>query len=90
MEYIADGKKHGIKVCKPDVNDSDVCFSPCDDGISFGLMAIKNVGEGFVKQIIEKRKDGKYKSLEDFLTRLSDNEINKRMVESLIKAGALD
>ena len=57
MEYIADGKKHGIKVCKPDVNDSDVCFSPCDDGISFGLMAIKNVGEGFVKQIIEKRKD---------------------------------
>ncbi len=90
MEYIGTCKKMGITVCKPDVNDSDVSFSPSEKGISFGLMAIKNVGEGFVRQIISKRKDGKYKTLEDFLTRLSDNEINKRMVESLIKAGALD
>jgi len=90
MEYIGTSKKMGISVCKPDINDSDVYFSPSSKGISFGLMAIKNVGEGFVKQIIAERAKGKYKSLEDFLTRLSDNEINKRMVESLIKAGALD
>lgn len=91
MEYIGACKKKGISVCKPDINDSEVSFAPSENGISFGLMAIKNVGEGFVKQIIScRRKDGKYKSLEDFLTRLSDNEINKRMVESLIKAGALD
>ena len=91
MEYISSCKKMGIDVCKPDINESDVYFSPCEKGISFGLMAIKNVGEGFVNTLKNYRlRDGKYKSLEDFLTRLSDNEINKRMVESLIKAGSLD
>lgn len=90
MEYIGSSKKMGVAVTRPDVNTSSLTFSAGQDGIVFGLMAIKNVGEGFVKEIIRKRQNGKYVTLEDFLTRLSDGEINKRMVESLIKAGALD
>ena len=90
MEYIGSCKKMGVAVTRPDINTSSLMFSAGEDGIVFGLMAIKNVGEGFVREIVRKRQNGKYTSLEDFLTRLSDGEINKRMVESLIKAGALD
>ncbi len=90
MEYIGACKKMKIAANRPDINDSTLMFSSNENGIVFGLMAIKNVGEGFVKQIVAKRASGKFTSLEDFLTRLSDGEINKRMVESLIRAGALD
>jgi len=90
MEYIGTCKKMGVAVERPDVNTSSLSFSPSETGIVFGLMAIKNVGEGFVREIIKKRHNGRYINLEDFLTKLSDGEINKRMVESLIKAGALD
>ena len=90
MEYINSCRKMGVKVNRPDINTSTQYFSASEDGINFGLMAIKNVGEGFVNEIVRKRREGKYTSLEDFLTRLCDGEINKRMIESLIKAGALD
>ncbi len=90
MEYIGSCKKMDVNVERPDINSSALSFSASSSGIVFGLMAIKNVGEGFVKEIIKKRQSGKYVSLEDFLTKLCDGEINKRMVESLIKAGALD
>ena len=90
MEYIGTCKRMGVEVQRPDINTGTLMFSASDKGISFGLMAIKNVGEGFVREIVNKRKTGKYLSLEDFLSRMSENEINKRMVESLIKAGALD
>ena len=90
MEYISSCKKMGVSVKRPDINSGSLYFTAGKDGIDFGLMAIKNVGEGFVKEIVNKRQGGKYLNLEDFLTRLSDGEINKRMVESLIKAGALD
>lgn len=90
MEYINSCKKMGVNVERPDVNSSLLSFTASDTGIVFGLMAIKNVGEGFVKEIVKKRQTGNFTSLEDFLTRMSDGEINKRMVESLIKAGALD
>ncbi len=91
MEYIGTCKKMGVKVTRADINTSTLSFSADKDGVVFGLMAIKNVGESFARQIVSKRMtDGRYISLEDFLTRMSDNEINKRMVESLIRAGALD
>ena len=90
MEYIGACKKMGVNVNRPDINTSTLMFSPSDDGIEFGLMAIKNVGEGFVREIVKKRRGGRFVSLEDFLTRMSDCDINKRMVESLVKAGALD
>ncbi|MBR2021660.1 MAG: DNA polymerase III subunit alpha, partial [Clostridia bacterium] len=90
MEYIGTCKRMGVRVERPDINTSSLSFSASENGIVFGLMAIKNVGEGFVREIVKKRQGAKYTSLEDFLTRMSDAEINKRMVESLIKAGALD
>lgn len=90
MEYIGSCRKMGVNVEKPDINTSSLSFTASENAIVFGLMAIKNVGEGFVKEIIRKRASGKYMNLEDFLSRMSDGEINKRMVESLIKAGALD
>lgn len=90
MEYISSCRKMGVNVERPDINSSLLSFTASETGIVFGLMAIKNVGEGFVKEIIKKRQTGKFVNLEDFLTRMSDGEINKRMVESLIKAGALD
>ncbi len=90
MEYIDCAKKMGIKVEKPDVNRSMEYFSPSEHSILFGMLAIKNVGESMVAKIVSKRKEGKFNSLEDFLSRLSDGEINKRMVESLIRAGAMD
>ena len=90
MEYISSCKKMEVNVERPDINTSLLSFTASQTGIVFGLMAIKNVGEGFVKEIIRKRGTGRFVSLEDFLSRMSDGEINKRMVESLIKAGALD
>ena len=90
MEYIGSCKRMRVEVERPDINTSTLMFSASESGIRFGLMAIKNVGEGFVREIVRKRSEGRYVSLEDFLSRMSENEINKRMVESLIKAGALD
>ena len=90
MEYIGTCKKMGVTVQKPDINTSLLSFTASEKEIVFGLMAIKNVGEGFVKEIVKKRAGGNYSSFEDFLSRICDGEINKRMVESLIKAGALD
>lgn len=90
MEYISECNRMGIKVLSPDVNESDRTFSAKNGSIRFGLVAIKNVGENFAQHIVEKRRDLRYYSFEDFLTRISDKEINKRMIESLIKAGAFD
>ncbi len=87
----------GIEVLPPDVNESFAMFGvvPNPKGpptrIRFGLNAIKNVGEGVVGAIIEERKaNGAYKNLEDFLRRVQTKDLNKKSVESLVKAGALD
>lgn len=90
MAYINECNRMGIKVLSPDVNESQKSFSAKEKSIRFGLLAIKNVGESFAQHISDKAKESKYKSFEDFLTRISDKDINKRMIESLIKAGALD
>lgn len=90
-EYIDECGKMGICVLPPDINTSDVYFSVEDGKILFGLLAIKNVGKNFISAIVEKRQEsGKYTSFEDFVFRLKDEDINKRQVESLIKAGAFD
>jgi len=90
-EYMAECKKMGINVLPPDINEGEGDFYVAKSGIRFGLSAIKNVGRGFVKSLVrERQKNGKYKSLSDFVNRLSEYELNKRCVESLIKAGAFD
>jgi len=90
-EYISDAKKQGLTVRPPSVNESESNFTARDEKtVVFGLLAVKNVGESFVKEIVRKRKDAPFASFEDFLSRMSDVELNKRMVEGLIRAGAFD
>ena len=90
-EYILAARDMGIKVLPPDVNQSDDGFSASDGNIHFGLAAIKNVGRGFMKQLVtEREQNGKFKSFSDFIDRMYNKELNKRAVEGLIKAGAFD
>ena len=89
--YIAECKKMGVMVLPPDVNESFRDFTVVKGGIRFGLTAVKNIGEGAVESIIASRKaDGPYKDLADFYSRVDQRLVNKRVVESLIKAGGLD
>ncbi len=91
MQYINHCSSMGVSVLNPDINESNGSFTAVSDKhIRFGVMALKNVGERFVGKIIKKRNEGKFKSFEDFLTRIGKGEINKRMIESLIRAGAFD
>ena len=90
--------KMGIQVLQPDVNESFSKFAVVENEdsknlgkIRFGLIAIKNVGQNIAKVIIQERKDnGPYKTLEDFLNRIKDKDLNKKSLESLIKSGAFD
>ncbi|QSX07816.1 DNA polymerase III subunit alpha [Alkalibacter rhizosphaerae] len=89
-QYIADGKKMGIQVMPPDVNESHEDFTVVADKIRFGLTAVKNVGENAVKSIIRNRKEGPYTTFGDFCSRSDMKVLNKRAIESLIKCGAFD
>jgi DNA polymerase-3 subunit alpha len=88
--YIEECRRMGLSIYPPDVNLSMASFAPEEEGIRFGLLSIKNVGIGAIEKIIESRKTGKFHSLYDFCTRVSSQLVNKRVVESLIKSGALD
>jgi DNA polymerase-3 subunit alpha len=84
-------KRIGIPVLAPDVNESFGVFTVVGDSIRFGLYSIKNFGTGVADSIITERKSGgKFKSLSDFLSRVKDQSLNKKGLESLIKCGALD
>ena len=89
-EYISECTKYGIKVLPPDVNESHLYFHPKDGNIVFGLLALKGVGKQFVEALIKERIHGEFKDFEDFVRRMSEYDLNKRMVESLIKSGAFD
>lgn len=90
-EYIFTCRQMGISVLPPSVNEGESYFSVSGGAIRYGLSAIKSVNHAFIKNLCEERKErGKFTSLLDFLTRMADKEINKRVVENLIKAGALD
>jgi len=82
----------GIAVLPPDVNESFVEFAvvPGTDQIRFGLAAIKNVGTGAVEEILRARDAGSFQNLEDFLARVNNRVVNRKAMESLIKAGAFD
>ncbi|PIS38932.1 MAG: DNA polymerase III subunit alpha [Candidatus Nealsonbacteria bacterium CG08_land_8_20_14_0_20_43_11] len=90
---IDECKKMNIGVLPPDINESFINFSviPKENKIRFGLLAIKNVGEHIVETIVEERKtNGPYSSIENFLERVASKDLNKKSLESLIKAGAFD
>ena len=89
--YIAECKEMGIAVLPPDINHSDALFTVEGDAIRFGLGAIKNIGLGLIRAVQEKRESGgAFRSLEDFLQRMGEGELNKRAVENFIKCGAMD
>ncbi|MGI5970855.1 MAG: DNA polymerase III subunit alpha [Oscillospiraceae bacterium] len=90
-EYIAECRAMGIDVLPPDINESDADFTVRENGIRFGLVAVKNIGRGFINRLMQDRaENGRYTSIYDFCSRLFGAEINKRAVESLIKCGAMD
>jgi len=90
-EYIFTCRQMGIKVLPPDVNEGEGVFTSVGDNIRYGLYAIKSIGRPVVDLILQERtENGTYKTLQSFLERVSCREVNKRAVENLIKAGALD
>ena len=89
--YIAECKELKIPVLPPDINHSDDPFTVDGDAIRFGLGAVKNVGHGLIRSVVAKREEGgSFKSLEDFIQRMGEGELNKRAVENFIKCGAMD
>ncbi|MDS1030731.1 DNA polymerase III subunit alpha [Bacillota bacterium LX-D] len=86
--YIEECRRIGIEVLPPDVNYSLVDFTATQGKIRFGLAAVKNVGNGAINAILEARKKGTFKSLDDFCQRVDLRQVNRRVLESLIKAGA--
>lgn len=89
--YINACKRMSIDVLPPDINESHVDFSVSEGKIRFGLAAIKNVGKGAIYSIISSRNEGgRFKGFIDFCERVNLSEVNKRAVESMIKAGAFD
>jgi DNA polymerase-3 subunit alpha len=87
---LADARRHGIHVLPPDVNSSRADFTVCEEGIRFGLGAVKGVGEKAIEAIVAAREDGPFTSLGDFCARTGGGQVNRRVVEGLIKAGAFD
>ncbi|MDD5584401.1 MAG: DNA polymerase III subunit alpha, partial [Candidatus Omnitrophica bacterium] len=90
-EYVNESGRMGIKVLPPDINTSFANFTVTDDGnIRFGLLAIKNVGATALESITEVRKAKKFESIFDFCERVDSRTVNKKVIESLIKSGAMD
>lgn len=91
VKYVQDCHDYGIEVLPPDINESNDAFTVTDDGIRFGLAAIKSVGSVAVRLIIRERNEkGPYKSLFDFCERSDPKILNKSTMEGLIRAGAFD
>jgi len=87
--YIAECQRMGIKVLPPDVNESRENFIVVGSNIRFGLVAVKNVGKGAIQAILAARdREGPFKSLQDFCKRIDLSQVNRRVMESLIKCGA--
>ena len=91
VKYINECRDMGIQVLPPDVNKSDWSFTPDGNAVRFGLGAIKSLGQSAVESVLKARQEGgQFNSLYDFCERVDMGAVNKRMIESLIKAGALD
>ncbi|MGD9851750.1 MAG: DNA polymerase III subunit alpha [Nitrospirales bacterium] len=89
--YFTECRELGLKILPPDANQSMKNFTVVPEGIRFGLVAIKNVGENAVETILENRNEaGPFSSFMDFCCRIDSQKVNKRVLEGLIKAGAFD
>src|SRR4051794_27094144 len=89
--YLNECRRMGIKVLPPNVNESDADFTPVGTDVRFGLTAVRNVGRHVVGSIVAARRErGRYLDFADFLTKVDPIVCNKRVIESLVKAGAFD
>ncbi len=89
--YLAHARKLGVTVLAPDVNESLAEFAAVGDDVRFGLLSVRNVGDNVIESMIAARKSkGKFTSFSDFLDKVDLPALNKRAVESLIRAGAFD
>ena len=90
-QYIAECREWGIKLLPPDVNESDADFTVSGESIRFGMVAIKNIGRGFINALVESREtEGPFRSFDEFCRRLNGKDLNRRAVEGLIRSGAFD
>ena len=90
-EYIAECKESGIRVLPPDINESEDCFTVSGKNIRFGLVAVKNIGAGLIRAVMQERAAcGAFQSLDDFCQRMYGQELNRRALENLIRCGAFD
>lgn len=90
-EYIVTCRQMGIPILPPDINVGESGFSVDGSGIRYGLSAIKSVGKSVVDSIVEERKEnGLFRTLEDFVERMTNKEVNRRTLENFIRSGALD
>ena len=90
IEYTSECQRLGIRVLPPDINVSRGGFTVDGDSIRFGLNAVKSVGRNLIDSVVKERKNRPYRSLYDFCKRLHGNELNRRALENLIKAGSFD
>jgi len=89
--YLAECKDMGISVLPPDINESELNFHSIEGRIRFGLLAIRNVGEGGIRSILQfRREHGRFRGFFQFCQEIDSRAVNKRVLESLIKGGALD
>ena len=90
-EYIGECRDNGIRLLPPDINQSDADFTVAGEDLRFGLVAVKGVGRGFINGLLaERAANGPFTSFPDFCQRLTGADLNRRVVESLIKCGAFD
>lgn len=90
-EYAYTCRQMGIEILPPDINEGEGDFSVASNGIRYGLSALKSIGKPIIDAIIQEREaNGVFTGLEDFISRLSGKEVNKRTLESFIKSGAFD
>lgn len=90
-EYTLTCRQMGIEILPPDINEGEARFTPSETGIRYGLAAIKSVGKPIIDAIVEERRaGGLFLSLKDLCSRMNGKAVNKRALESFIKAGALD
>jgi DNA polymerase-3 subunit alpha len=90
-EYTEECKELGVQLLPPDVNESDDMFTVVGDNIRYGLVAVKNIGRGFIRDLMNERaENGPFRDFEEFCRRMYGGDLNRRALESLIKCGAMD
>jgi DNA polymerase-3 subunit alpha len=94
VKYVDEVKRLGLNLFPPDINQSDLVFSAAQiegkEVVMFGMGAIKGVGDVAINSILQARKEGDFKDLSDFISRIDGSKVNKRVIEALAKSGAFD